>query len=393
MGAPADMAPWVIVAGGFHPHGGMDRANLALAAYLAATGRRVHLVGHDFDGSICRHRFVSTHPVARPRWFPGLAERSLAAAGSRVAARVCADASGARVVVNGGNCEWPDINWVHAVHAVWPVYDRGAPAWARVRNRLLKRAARRRERRALRRARLVIANSHASAHALVDHVGISPGRVHTVYLGSDATWGAVDGEERRIARRELGLLPDAPVAGFVGALGTDSNKGFDLLFEAWRLLARRGAWDVTLLVAGSGWGLARWRARARRELTAASIRFLGFTPGVRQLLAAADLLVSPVRYEAYGLNVHEAVCRGVPVMVTSTAGVTERFEPDMADALLPSGLTPEILAQRLRAWRADPDGWRERTARTGARLRTRTWDDMAAEFVGIAEGIPRRRTA
>ena len=27
----------------------------------------------------------------------------------------------ARVVVNGGNCAWPDINWVHAVHAAWPV--------------------------------------------------------------------------------------------------------------------------------------------------------------------------------------------------------------------------------------------------------------------------------
>ena len=52
----------------------------------------------------------------------------------------------ARVVVNGGNCAWPDINWVHAVHAAWPVHDDGAPWWSRYRNRRLKDLARRRER-------------------------------------------------------------------------------------------------------------------------------------------------------------------------------------------------------------------------------------------------------
>ena len=47
MPAPPERTPWVIVAGGFHHRGGMDRANAALAAYLLESGTPVHLVGHE----------------------------------------------------------------------------------------------------------------------------------------------------------------------------------------------------------------------------------------------------------------------------------------------------------------------------------------------------------
>jgi glycosyltransferase involved in cell wall biosynthesis len=115
------------------------------------------------------------------------------------------------------------------------------------------------------------------------------------------------------------------------------------------------------------------------------VRFLGFTPHVRDVLAAGDLLVSPVRYEAYGLNVHEALCRGLAVMVTETAGVVERFDSTMSPALLPQGVTADGLADRLRAWRADVEGWRSRAAATAARLRARSWTAMAAELIAVVQ--------
>ena len=34
-------------------------------------------------------------------------------------------AKGARVVVNGGNCRWGDVNWVHYVHAAWSLCAAG----------------------------------------------------------------------------------------------------------------------------------------------------------------------------------------------------------------------------------------------------------------------------
>jgi glycosyltransferase involved in cell wall biosynthesis len=147
------------------------------------------------------------------------------------------------------------------------------------------------------------------------------------------------------------------------------------------------------VVAGDGWRLAGWRAEAARSTASNSVRFLGFTSGIHDVLAAGDLLVSPVRYESYGLNVHEALCRGLAVMVTRSAGVVERFDDAMTEALLPDGGTPLQLADRLRSWRADVLGWRARAAATAARLRARSWTDMAAELVSIAQVSSERAPA
>jgi glycogen synthase len=297
------------------------------------------------------------------------------------------------VVVNGGNCLWPDINWLHAVHAAWPVRDDGAPWWSRYRARRLKSAAIERERSALQAAEIVIANSEASRRAAIDRIGVARGRAHTVYLGSNPEWGVPSAAERAEARAALSLPADVPVVLFVGALGNDINKGFDLLWSAWQRLARSGQWDARLVVAGGGWRVAAWKSEAERRLSSGQVQFLGFTPHIRQVLAAGDLLVSPVRYEAYGLNVHEALCRGLAAMVTETAGVVERFDSSMAPALLPQGVTAEDLAGRLREWRQDVTGWRTRAAVTAARLRARSWQAMAAELVAVAQQSKARATA
>ena len=384
---------WVLVAGGFHERGGMDRANAALAIYLLDGGAAVHLVGHDIDASVIRRGRAVVHRVPRPRGMPLLAERMLDRTGRSVAAAVTAADPGARVVVNGGNCRWPDINWVHAVHAAWPVRDDGSPCWSRWRNRRLKRAARQREAAALSRARIVVANSQTTAAALAEHTPVDPRVIRTIYLGSEPGWDTPDPLERGRARAALGVEGTEPVVLFVGALGSDINKGFDVLWGAWDQLVRGGAWDARLVVAGAGWRVAEWRRQAERSRASGGVRFLGFTSDMHQVLAAGDLLVSPVRYEAYGLNVHEALCRGVPVMVSAAAGVVERFEPEMRDAILPSQVTPEALALRLQAWRRDMDGWRSRAAATAERLRARTWRDMAAEFVEITASPPARAVA
>jgi glycosyltransferase involved in cell wall biosynthesis len=393
MAVSADRSPWVIVAGGFHQRGGMDRANAALASHLADRGMPVHLVGHEIDGQLAGRPGVTAHVVARPSAMPALAERMLGRAGFRVATRVVSDAAGARVVVNGGNCRWPDINWVHAVHAAWPVHDTGAPCWSRWRIRRLKAIARERELASLRVARIVIANSEATRRDVIERLGIRSDRVRTVYLGSDPSWGPAGSVERASARTALGLPARQPVVAFVGALGSDVNKGFDLLWEAWKQLIGRGGWDAHLIVAGGGWRLRRFRQEAA-QAGAGTVHFLGITDRIQDVLAASDLLVSPSRYEAYGLNVHEALCRGVAVMVTPTAGVVERFDvPPSSEAVLPEGASPSALAARLRAWRGDIEGWKRRIAITAARIRARTWDDMAAEIVELVEPGGRRISA
>src|SRR5439155_20974412 len=121
------------------------------------------------------------------------------------------------------------------------------------------------------------------------------------------------------------------------------------------------------------------------------VRFLGFTDRVPQLLAAADLLVRPVRYESYGLNVQEALCRGVPAIVSQGAGVAERYPSELQDLLLPNPEDVDDLARRMLMWRSGLNYWRERVSRFSAELRAYSWQDMAARFYSLAVLTPAER--
>ncbi|HEV3470243.1 MAG TPA: glycosyltransferase family 4 protein [Pyrinomonadaceae bacterium] len=378
-------APWVVVAGGFHGRGGMDKANAALAACLLARGTPVHLVAHEVAPELAADPLARVHLVARPARSFLLGERLLARRGTEVARAVTGRWPAARVVTNGGNCPWPDVNWVHAVHHAWPPADRGAPVLFRARNRLAKAVARRRERAALGAARLVVANSERTRRDLVERLGLDPARVRTVRLGGEAGCRVVTAEERGAARAWLGLGGARPVVAFVGALGHDCNKGFDTLLAAWESLCGHPRWDAELLAAGAGRGFEAWEREVGRRGLAGRVRLLGFTERVGDVLAAADLLVSPARYESYGLNVREAVARGVPALVSAAAGVAEEYPPGLAGMLLPHADDADDLARRLLLWREDVEAWKRRFAPLGARLRERTWADTAAEFVGLVE--------
>jgi glycosyltransferase involved in cell wall biosynthesis len=371
--------PWLLVAGDFRPHGGMDRANHALAVSLARDPRfDVQLVTHHASADLAPLG-VTVRTVRRPLGAHLLGAPLLARAARRVAARLPA---GARVVANGGNADTGDINWIHYLHAAH------APIAAGVRRRaqavVSHRYDARRERRALDRARVIICNSQRTAADVQSGLGIDSSRVRVVYYGTDSkTFGAVSAAERGAARQALGWDATRPVAIFVGALG-DRRKGFDRLLEAWRLLGRESRWDVDLAVVGAGSELPAWQHRAAAAGIAARVRFLGFRTDVPRLLAASDVLVHPARYEAYGLAVHEALCRGLPAIVSARAGVAERYPAELRDWLIDDVENADALAERLRAWRGDMDAAAARVRPFSERLRERSWDAMGAEFLAVA---------
>src|SRR5580698_8592585 len=139
------------------------------------------------------------------------------------------------------------------------------------------------------------------------------------------------------------------------------------------------------MVAGTGPAEAEWQAKVQQSGLGHRIRLLGFTDQVKSVLAAADLLISPVRYESYGLNVQEAICRGVPAMVSPSAGVAEQYDSGFSPLLLPDPENAADIVQRLEAWRANREQWRARFQPFGDRLRARRWRDTAADFVSIVE--------
>ena len=375
------MKPVLVVTGDFTPLGGMDAGNYALARHLATRGE-VHLVAHRVWPDLLALPNVIFHRVPKLLRSNFASAPLLAWVGRRWAARIAA--RGGRVIVNGGNCAWQDVNWVHYVHATHAPLTVGTPL-----RRALGRWQHQRyvaaERRNLTQARLIITNSRRTRREIIAEFGVAEDRAHTVYYGCDsARFRPAAPEERLAARAKLGWSADRRTAIFVGALG-DRRKGFDVLYGAWQALCARGDWDVDLAVVGAGAELPAWKGRVVESGLGERIQFLGFRGDVPDLLRAGDLLIHPARYEAYGLSVHEAICCGLPALVSASAGVAERYPAELGDLLIPAPLTAEGLTGRLLNWRSHMDPLRAATSEFGARLRAYTWDHMAQEIMTLIE--------
>jgi glycosyltransferase involved in cell wall biosynthesis len=372
------MSTWLLVSGDFTPFGGMDMANFALAGHLARNGGNVHLVCHRASPELAAVPGIDVHLVARPLGIHRLGEPLLRSTARRVQRDLASH--NCRAVANGGNADLGDINWVHYVHAAFDPPAFGLLHRRRVASNHTRYVAEERE--TLGHARLVVCNSNRTADDVVTLAGVERDRTRVVYYGIDPVrFSRVEAGEREAARRAMGLAADRRSALFVGALG-DRRKGFDTVFGAWQTLCARPEWDVDLVVVGTGAELGAWTARAARDLPADRVRFLGARRDMPSILAACDLLIHPARYEPYGLAVHEALCRGLPAIVTATAGVAERYPADLSPLLLQDPESVPELVTRLSAWREDA-GLIGRVADFASRLRARTWDHMAREIVEL----------
>jgi glycosyltransferase involved in cell wall biosynthesis len=376
------MTRFLLVSGDFTQSGGMDRANYSLARYLANNGCDVHLVAHTVDPSLATQPNVTWHKAARPARSTVLGEPLLRRAGERVWRELGGLSSGTRAIVNGGNCPLPDINWLHYVHAaVEPIP--GSGILRRSKTRFAHARFVKSEAASLRTARLVIANSERTKRELIHACGIEPAKIRTVYCGVDPEqFYAATAEERQTTRDRHGLDSTKYLIVFVGAL-SDRRKGFDTLLESWRTLGPEISSEAQLLVIGSGSELQEWKERAEMLVAAGSIRFLGFRRDVPEILRASDALVSPTRYEPFGLAVLEALCCGVPAIVTRDAGVAELYPASIEALLLEKADDQRELADKLRSLIGQKNEWRVKLQPIASKLRAYTWNDMAREIFEI----------
>ena len=203
--------------------------------------------------------------------------------------------------------------------------------------------------RVLRHADAVIAVSRPLVQRLVAE-GVRRERVRHVPNSYEAAAPVVD---RADARRQLGLDPDALVAGWVGRLSPE--KGPDVMIAA--LSTAEPAWRLSII----GEGRERESlARLATELGVADrITWHGRVPRAGSLMAAFDAFVLSSRSEGTPITLFEAMAAGVPIVTTNVGGV-----PDVvtqAEAIVvPPGL-PAALAEGLAAIRRDRDATMRRS--------------------------------
>jgi len=214
----------------------------------------------------------------------------------------------------------------HLVH-VREIYPTPPIAWPLMRRRLLRADA-----------------LACISRAVQDQFGGSP-RARLLYDGLPRTPKPPD---RREARQQLGLPPDAFVAAFVGRLS--DWKGQDVFADAIAQVEHCVGVVAGDELPGSDHAAALDRQAAELGIEDRLVR-LGFVPhvDVDVVLGAADAVVVPSkRPEPLGLVALEAAAAGVPVVATSAGGLAEFVREAKAGALVPPGDSAAV-ATALRA--------------------------------------------
>ena len=101
------------------------------------------------------------------------------------------------------------------------------------------------------------------------------------------------------------------------------------------------------------------------------------------ILEACDALVAPANYEAYGMAAQEALCMGLPALVSRASGISEQYPVELVELLLDDPSDRRELVERLWNWRQRKDDFDALSLQFSSRLRTHTWENMAAEILRI----------
>jgi glycosyltransferase involved in cell wall biosynthesis len=112
-----------------------------------------------------------------------------------------------------------------------------------------------------------------------------------------------------------------PVRRLLAVGRLERQKGFDVLIDS--LSAFEFPDDLSVRIAGEGSLRGALEARVRSLGLSDTVEFLGWRTDVADLLAEADLLVHPARWEGFGLVLLEAMRAAVPIVATSVGAIPE----------------------------------------------------------------------
>jgi glycogen(starch) synthase len=211
---------------------------------------------------------------------------------------------------------------------------------------------------------------------VADELGAPAGTVTVVPNGVDPEhFAPVTAAARQAARRALGLPAAAFVVTFAGEYHTN-RKGLDAL------LAAVAAGDEHLVVAGSGPRRAL-AAAADRLGCGARVHVVGFGDA-RTVVAAADAVAVPSRYEPFSIVALEAASSCVPLALSVRAGAAEHLAEvaHLVGEPVDAGAVRRAL-DRLRA--LAPDERASRLAEGRAIAERLAWPACAARAAEVVE--------
>lgn len=289
----------------FAPTGGVERAAWQVAEGLADAGDQVHV----FAREAVKNPKVNLHPLKVPTSWQPLRVSSFSREAGRAAPRTDFDA-----VQSFSRTRHQDIfragGGSHASYLEKSF--QGLPLairWLLPRHRLLLKI----EKEVFSDpSQIVICNSAMVAREVSERYGLSRDRCRLILNGVDLE--RFHPEKRDNARKQFRLSSQETVWLFLGH-GFE-RKGLRTALEAFALSRDK---DSSLWVAGRD-STAYWKGIANRLGVAKRVRFLGASKDSDKLLAAADGLLLPTKYDAFANVTLEAAASGCPVLTSRTNG-------------------------------------------------------------------------
>lgn len=137
-----------------------------------------------------------------------------------------------------------------------------------------------------------------------------------------------------IAKARIAWDDREKIAMSVGRLAT--VKGFDILIEAWALLAQEFP-DWTLKIFGKGPLEAELRDQIAKSGLSGKVLLMGHTSRIEKEYLSTSILAHPARHEGWGLAASEALAAGVPVVGFDDCPGINRLVQHETNGLLVSG--------------------------------------------------------
>jgi len=241
---------------------------------------------------------------------------------------------------------------------------------------------------------LVVATTPPQLDMILDDYNVPSSQVHMIPPGyDDNRFYPVSEATRTMIRRRLGFKKPTILA--LGRLAT--NKGYDLLIEAFAVTAQRIP-DAVLHLAVGGKKMDPVERKILRELKA-RVKTLGLTKRVKfsgfiadddlpDYYRAADIFALSSRYEPFGMTAIEAMASGTPTIVTTNGGLYRAISFGR-HALFADSFDREdfgiMIMKPLKHVRL-----RTRLSRMGAHKARSlfTWTGIAQQLISLVEGRP-----
>jgi glycosyltransferase involved in cell wall biosynthesis len=188
-------------------------------------------------------------------------------------------------------------------------------------------------------------------------------------------------------RAELGIEPDAPVAGLLAV--HRPQKALDVLIDAYAIVAERLP-EAHFVIGGSGPMTEEWQEHARARGLDGRVHWIGMRSDGPVVLAGLDVATMSSDFEGTPLFAFECMAARTPVVATDVGGFRDIFENGVSAMLVPPR-DPAALADALEPLLRSPERRAAVADAAHARLVDFSMERAVERVSGLYEELLARR--